>query len=297
MEKLQIGGQAVLEGVMMRGRNHWVVAIRKSNKEIVVEERKINSLSKRFPFLNYFILRGVLVLIETIILAVQALSLSAQEVEEEVEITTKEMVFTISLATVLGGVLFVVLPAWMAKLLEGFVSGPLTLSIIEGLIRIVIFIGYLFAISSMKDIARVFEYHGAEHKVIRAYESGDELSPEATSKYSTLHVSCGTSFLLVVMVLVIFVFALLGSPPLLIRILARLPLIPLVAGVSYEIIKVARKYQDSNFVRFLMIPGLLLQKMTTREPSIDQLEVAIHSLKTLLSLEMSEGTEEVEVLP
>lgn len=298
MARFQIGGQAVLEGVMVRGKSHWVVAVRKPDQRIILEERRLNSLSNRFPFLRFFILRGGLVLIEALTLGVQALAFSVQEAtEEEVQITSKEMAFSVTLAVLLGIGLFIVLPAWLSALVSDYLQSSLAVNLLEGGLRIVIFVAYLLAISRMHDIRRVFQYHGAEHKVIHAYEAGEELTPEAASKYSPLHLACGTSFILIVLVVLILIFAFLGRQPLLMRVLSRLAVVPLVAGLSYEIIRLARNHRDSRFVQALMAPGLMLQKMTTLEPSLDQLEVAIASLGRLLILEGVRDEDEVETLP
>lgn len=298
MSELHIGGQAVIEGVMMRGKTNWVIAVRRPNKEIVVEERKINSLGKRYPILNKFILRGIVAFIEALSLGFQAINFSAKEAMEEEfeeELGLKEMIFVFGMAAVLTIGLFFVAPAYLTGLLDKYISNTIIYNIIEGLIRITIFVCYLFIISRLKDISRVFEYHGAEHKVIHAYESGEELTAESAAKYSTLHVRCGTAFVLIVMVVLIVVFAFFGRPSLLIRIASRLIVIPLVAGFSYEIIKFSSKYENSYFIKIITWPGLMLQKLTTREPSKEQLEVAISSVKRLLELENVKSTEEVEV--
>lgn len=286
MNKRHIGGQAVLEGVMMRGRDHWVLAVRRPDNQIVVKNRRINSLSHRFPFLNYVILRGIIALIDALTIGLQAINISAQEaLEEGEEIGPKETIFIVTLAIILTLGLIVAFPALLAKTLDRYIANTILFNVVEGFFRIGVFVGYLLAISHLKDIRRVFEYHGAEHKVIHAYEADDELTPEATAKHSPLHLRCGTAFLLVVMVTLILVFSLLGRPPLLTRILSRLIVLPLVAGVSYEIIKLASKYENSFAIKILMAPGLWLQRITTRDPSADQLEVAICSIRKLLELE------------
>jgi uncharacterized protein YqhQ len=298
MKKIQIGGQAVLEGVMMRGKTRWVVAVRKQDNRIVVKEKPIRPLAQKFPFLNFFIMRGILALVETLSLGIQAIMLSAEEAleDEDVSISSKEMTFSLILALLLGLGIFVVLPAFAIKLVDKQL-GTIAVSFLEGIIRIALFVAYLAAISRVKDITRFFEYHGAEHKVIHAFEAGEELTPEAVSKYSPLHVRCGTAFLILVFIILVFVFALIGRPPFLWRILWRIILIPLVAGISYEIIKLAGRHQDNVLVKIIMKPGLLLQKLTTREPSTDQLEVAISSLKELLLLEGVEKKEVETALP
>ncbi|MDO8886090.1 DUF1385 domain-containing protein [Candidatus Oleimmundimicrobium sp.] len=293
--KAQVGGQAVLEGVMMRGKENWVLAVRKPSQEIVTEERKINSFSKKYPILKLPLIRGVVGVIEMLVIGTKAISLSAElatEGDEDVEISSKEMTISIFLAFVFGLLIFVVLPSWITVLLKEHLSSGVITSLFEGSLKAIIFLIYLIFISCFKDIRRVFEYHGAEHKTIHAYESGDELTPQAASKYSPLHVGCGTAFMLIALTVLIFIFAFLGRPPLVWRIISHLLLVPLVIGISYELIKLARKYKDSFLVKIVLAPGLWLQKLTTRDPSVDQLEVAIFSLKKLLSLE--DFTEESE---
>jgi len=284
--RAQVGGQAVLEGVMLRGKQNWVVAVRQPNQEIIVKERKINSFMNKFPILKVPLIRGSAAVIEMLVVGMKAISLSAElSTEEDVKISGKEMAVSIVLAMFFGVFLFIILPSWLTLLLDKYLSSAFMVSFFEGILRLAIFLIYIFAISRIKDIRRVFEYHGAEHKVIHAYESKDELTPQAVSKYSTLHVGCGTAFILIALVVLIFVYAFLGRPPLIWRIVSRLLVAPLVIGISYEIIKIARKHKDSPLVCTLLAPGLWLQKMTTKEPSYDQLEVAIFSLKRLLSLE------------
>lgn len=285
--RAQVGGQAVLEGVMMRGKENWVLAVRKPNQEIVTEERKINSLAKKYPILKLPLIRGVMGVIEMLVLGMKAISLSAELAteEEDIEISSKEMAIGICLAFVFGILLFVILPSWITVLFNKYLSNNFMVSLFEGSLKVTIFLIYLAVISSIKDIRRVFEYHGAEHKTIHAYEAEDELTPQAASKYSPLHVGCGTAFILIALTVLIFIFAFLGRPPLIWRIISHLLVAPLVIGISYELIKLARKHKDSSLVKIVLAPGLWLQKMTTREPSNDQLEVAISSLKKLLSIE------------
>lgn len=291
-----IGGQAVLEGVMMRGRDRYVIAVRKPNNEIVVDERPVPSLAKRYPFLRWPIIRGTLAMIEAMVLAVQAISFSAKEsVDEDIEITPREMGLAITLGFVMAIGLFFVFPVWLTKFINGRLLLPtdtiswgqnVTLNLVEGTIRISLFLGYLYLVSRLKDIQRVFQYHGAEHKTIHAYEHGEELITESVAKFGTEHMRCGTSFLLIVMIVSILVFTFLGRPTsILTRIGLRLIVLPLVAGLSYEVIKFAGRHEGSKFVKIIMSPGLFLQRLTTREPSKDQLEVAIYSLKKLLALE------------
>lgn len=283
-EYCQYGGQAVIEGVMMRGPEHLAIAVRKSNQEIILEHREINSITKRFPLLKWPLLRGVVALVESLVIGMKALSFSAnQSLEEgEEELSTKELAFSMGLAFALGILLFVVAPTALTRLVDKFVPDVFLQNLIEGGIRITIFLLYILVISRMKDIQRVFQYHGAEHKVIHAYEAGEKLIVENIQKYSTLHPRCGTSFLLIVMVVSIFMFAFLGKQVLWWRILSRLILMPLVAGISYELIKLSGKYGNRPLVKILIGPGLLLQKLTTREPDDSQVEVAIKALEGVL---------------
>lgn len=283
-EHCQYGGQAVIEGVMMRGPEQLAIAVRKPDQEIILEKREINSVVKRFPFLKWPLLRGVVALAESLVIGMQALSFSANQSleEEEEELTTRELALSMGLALALGILLFVVAPTGLTKLIDRFIPGVLLQNLVEGVIRIVIFLLYILAISRMKDIQRVFQYHGAEHKVIHAYEAGEELTVANIQKYSTLHPRCGTSFLLIVMVVSIFLFAFLGKQVLWWRILSRLLLMPLVAGISYELIKLSGKYGTRPLVKILIWPGLMLQKLTTREPDDSQVEVAVKALEGIL---------------
>jgi uncharacterized protein YqhQ len=292
--KSHIGGQAVIEGVMMRGKRHWVVAVRKPDDQIVLHSRAINSLAGRFPFFNWIVFRGVAALVESLTIGMQALSFSAQQsLEEEEEMSGWQMSLMMALAVALALTLIIVLPSFLARFLDAYFTNSVLFNIVEGLIRIGIFFGYLLAISWAKDVNRLFQYHGAEHKVIHAYEKEGHLSVQAAQKYSPLHLRCGTAFLLIVMVVLVLVFAFLGRPSLELRIFSRLVAVPLIAGISYEIIKLASKYEGLWLVRTVMAPGLWLQRMTTREPSEDQLEVAIGSLQKLLELEGIEDKDDV----
>lgn len=283
MGACQYGGQALIEGVMMRGPGELAIAVRKPDNEIVLEERPINSITQKIPFLKWPFFRGSVMLFESLIIGIQALTFSASQVAEteEEELSTWEMTITIGVALGLGILLFVVTPASIARLLYGLKSVALV-NFLEGMVRISIFLVYVLIISRMKDIQRVFQYHGAEHKVIHAYEAGEELTVANAQKYSTLHPRCGTSFLLIVMVTMIFLFSFLGKPPLLVRIAAKITLLPVVAGISYEIIKLSGRYARSPIMKIIIAPGLWLQKLTTREPDDGQVEVAIRALAAVL---------------
>jgi len=282
--KYQYGGQALIEGVMMRGRKNVAMAVRKSNNDITCKIEKVNSIADKYTFLKWPFFRGTVALIEALIIGIKALTYSANESagNEEEELTKKEIAFTIALALGLGILLFFITPAVLAHLLKKFVSDPFLQNIVEGIIRITIFLLYVAGISVIKDIQRVFQYHGAEHKVIHAYEAGEDLNVENCRKYTTLHPRCGTSFLLIVMVFSILVFSLLGVEIFWWRLLSRVLLLPVIAGISYEFLKYAGNHLDNPVMKILSWPGLMLQKMTTREPDDSQLEVSIRALEKVM---------------
>lgn len=295
MEKKHVGGQAVIEGVMMRAPRSIAIAVRKPNDEIVVKKERLNPLGERYPILKWPILRGVVVLLESLVWGFKALTFSAnaavetpevppnQDVEKKEEIGGFTLALTLIFSIVIGIGLFVVLPAWLSGLIA---KKGLTFNIIDGVIRLALFLAYILAISRIGQIKRVFEYHGAEHKSIYAYEAGEELTVENVEKYSTLHPRCGTAFLLMVMFVSILVFAIFGKPPsLLVRFGTRILFIPLIAGISYELTRFASKKQDIWLMRILIAPGLLMQKLTTKKPTTEQLQVAIKALKEVLSME------------
>ena len=280
-KKPMIGGQAVIEGVMMKGPTRIATAVREPSGNIAVRVEPVHSLGDRFPLLKKPLLRGVIALGEALVYGIRALSFSAQAAGEEgEELSSKEIALTMLAAFGLAVLLFVVLPTYATKFIQSVVSEPYLLNLFEGVLRLTIFFTYVGVISSLSDIRRVFQYHGAEHKTIYAYEAGIPLEIESIRKYSRLHPRCGTNFLLIVMVVSIFMFAFLGWPVLWLRILSRVVLLPLVAGISYEIIRFAGSC-DNPLVAMLMKPGLWLQYMTTREPSDDQIEVAVRALEAV----------------
>lgn len=285
-KKLSVGGQAVIEGVMMRGPGKIAVAVRKPNGEITVDLKDAGSISDRYPILKKPFLRGVVSLVESLGYGMKALSFSAQASGEEEEggerMSSLEMAGTIAVSVGLAVLLFVVLPTGAMKLLQNEGVSPLVLNLCEGLLRLGIFLLYIWGISRQKDIQRVFQYHGAEHKTIYTYEHGLPLRVENVRPFSTLHPRCGTNFLMIVMLISIFIFTFLGWPSLWERILSRILLMPVVAGISYEIIRFAGKHMDKPWVRAAILPGLALQKLTTRQPDDSQIEVAIASLKAVL---------------
>ncbi len=282
-KKPNVGGQAVIEGVMMRGADKVAVAVRQPNGEILVDVNPVNSLRDKYPILKKPLLRGVIALFESLYDGMKALAYSAQvSGEEDEQMTGREMAVTIAVSVALAIGLFIVIPTWSMRFLHSLTGDPLLLNLAEGSLRMVIFLSYIAAISSMKDIQRVFQYHGAEHKTIYTYEAGLPLVVENVRPFSTLHPRCGTNFLMIVMLISMFIFTFLGWPNLLERILSRVVLMPLIAGVSYEIIRFAGAHADNSVVHMAIMPGLLLQKLTTRQPDDSQIEVAIASLKAVL---------------
>jgi uncharacterized protein YqhQ len=284
-----LGGQAVLEGVMMRGVSTWAVAVRKPDGEIEVTSEPVVSWAKRHRLLRLPVVRGVVALAESMKIGFAALAFSAnaqmEGEEEPEEIGGITWGATIALSLILAIVLFFVIPVGLTSLIKDQLGSAVLFWLVEGLVRTGIFIGYLFAISRLEDLRRVFQYHGAEHKTISCFEAGDELTPARAATYSRLHPRCGTSFLLIVMVLAIFVFAPIGLPAWYWLLASRILGIPLIAGLSYEVIKWAGRNRRRPWVRTLMWPGLMLQNLTTREPDHDQLAVAIASLEEVLAVE------------
>ncbi len=279
---LMVGGQAVIEGVMMRGPKLTATAVRDPNGEIQVETKDVHSIAERYPILKKPMLRGSVSLIESLVIGIRSLSYSAKMAgEEDEQMTDKEMAGTIIFALVLASILFIAIPTAAAKLFHGITEDPFFLNLMEGFLRLAIFLGYIWGISRMKDIRRVFQYHGAEHKTIHCYEAGLPLTVENVQKFSRLHPRCGTNFLLIVMLVSIFVFAFLGWPNLAERIASRILLLPVVAGISYEIIRLAGR-SENPIIQTAIKPGLWLQYLTTRPPEDEMVAVAIESLKAVL---------------
>jgi uncharacterized protein YqhQ len=281
-EQRYMGGQAVLEGVMMRGASHWAVSARDLDGNIRTVVREVPGWAERYRKIP--IVRGVMGLGESLGLGYRALTWSAnQQVPEDEQVSEKAMGWAVGVAMVIFSAIFIVLPAIAGNSLKNVFHGSFPL--VEGIVRLTLFILYIFAIGHMRDIKRVFQYHGAEHKSIAAYENGVELTPETAQQFSTAHVRCGTNFLLTVMVVAIIVYSVIPRPSLLFVVGSRVVLIPLIAGLSYEVIRLAARNINRPWVRALMRPGLLLQKLTTREPDLDQLEVAITSLRAVMTAE------------
>jgi uncharacterized protein YqhQ len=289
-----VGGQAVLEGVMMRGPSNWAVAVRKPDGDIAEVHQPIKSPMARHRLWRLPVVRGIIALGESLAIGFRALAISANyqaaadakegEDGEEVstELTRAQLFFAFAIAIGFAILLFKVSPALITNWI-GIEAGWFV--VVEGLIRVTIFIAYLVAISFFPDLRRVFQYHAAEHKAINAYEAGEELEPEKVQRFSQIHPRCGTAFLLWVMVIAIFVFAFFGRPVWYWLIVTRILLLPVIAGLAYELIRFAGKHQSNPVLMTLLAPGLWLQRLTTRDPSLDQIEVSIRALKEVLSLE------------
>ncbi|HEY3192769.1 MAG TPA: DUF1385 domain-containing protein, partial [Solirubrobacterales bacterium] len=283
-----VGGQAVLEGVMMRGVSVWAVAVRKPDGQIELTSEPLVSWARRSRVLRWPVIRGVVALAESLKIGFRALAFSANaqlDPEEQEQIGGLTWGLTIAFSLVLAIGLFFVVPVGATSLIKDWLGSAVLFWLVEGILRTAIFIGYIAAISRLPDLRRVFQYHGAEHKTISCFEAGDELVPSRAKEYSRLHPRCGTSFLLIVMVLAIFVFAPIGLPAWYWLVASRILGIPLIAGLSYEVIKWAGKHRNKRWVRAVMWPGLMLQNLTTREPDEDQLEVAIRALEAVLAVE------------
>jgi uncharacterized protein YqhQ len=280
------GGQAVLEGVMMRGREHWAVAVRRPDQGIHVESHTVRSIGKRFPLLAKPGLRGILALGQALSIGVRALTISAnQSVEEDKKLTRKQMAFSMALAFTLFTAVFIVGPYLGFRLFRRSVPSSVLRNVLEGFLRVGLFVGYLALIGRMKEIRRVFEYHGAEHKTIAAFEHDERLEHEAIDRYSTLHVRCGTNFLFIVMALAILVYSVFPARGLVAGIVLRIVAIPVIAGLSYELLRLGARHTDSLLMRALMAPGLWLQKITTKPPDRGQIEVAVTAFEEVLRAE------------
>jgi uncharacterized protein YqhQ len=297
-----VGGQAVLEGVMMRGVRNWAVAVRQPIEDtaevaaagaaqalgdISVRSFPLNPSARRRRIYRLPVIRGVAALVESLGIGLRALSISAsaQLPGEDEEISGGAWAGTVIVSLVFAIGLFFVVPVSLTSLIKHQLGSSLLFWLVEGLLRTSIFLGYLVLLSRIPDLRRVFEYHGAEHKVISCYEAEDELTPERASLYSRLHPRCGTSFLLIVMILAIFVFAPVGLPAWWILVLTRIVGVPVIAGLSFEVIKWAGRNRSRGWVQTIMYPGLQLQRLTTREPDLDQLAVSIAALEAVLALE------------
>jgi uncharacterized protein YqhQ len=290
-ERFYYGGQAVIEGVMMRGRKAMVTAVRRPNGELSMETRPLGGIysgwMRKTP-----LLRGVLVLIEVMVLGMKTLLYSANVSleEEEAEISGWLVWLLVGVSLAVAVVFFFMAPLFLTKLLSDYITSSLLFALIEGLIRVAIIILYLWAIGLMPDIKRYFAYHGAEHKTVNAYEGGVSLEVEAVKKYSTAHVRCGTSFLFTVVIIAVIVFALVGLTATWMLVLSRIVLLPVIAALAYEVIYFSGRHTNNAVVRVMMAPGRWLQRLTTREPDDTQLEVAIEALKRAVELDQAKET-------
>lgn len=283
------GGQALIEGVMMRGKHTQAMCARLEDGRIVSEVEEFTLLSQRNKFLSLPLVRGVCSMVDSLISGMQAIvwstNVSLAEDEEEEELSSMEIAVTLIISLGLGVLLFFLLPVVIAHFLQPLIPGNFLQNIFEGIVRVGVFLLYLVLITRMKEIRRVFQYHGAEHKTIHCYEAGEELTPENAMKHTRLHPRCGTSFLFIVMVISIFVFALVGVENFAWRLLSRVILLPVIAGVSYEVLRFCGKHMDKAWVRAIAWPGMQLQRLTTAEPDRSMLEVAIHSLQKVRARE------------
>src|SRR5882762_4538613 len=295
-----VGGQAVLEGVMMRGPSNWAVAVRKPDGDIAHVNQPIKSPMARHLIFRLPVIRGVIALGESLAIGFRALAISANyaaaetkegEEGEEVatELTRAQLIFAFAIAIGFAILLFKVSPAPITDWIGIKRTGWFVL--VEGGIRVTLFVLYLSLISLFPDLRRVFQYHAAEHKAINAYEAGEELKPEVVQRFSQIHPRCGTAFLLWVMVIAIFVFAFFGRPVWYWLIATRILLLPVIAGIAYELIRFAGKHRDNRILMSLLAPGMWLQRLTTREPSLDQIEVSIRALREVLDLERNDPLE------
>lgn len=274
-----IGGQAIIEGVMMKGPKHYSVAVRKQNGNIKIKTESLKN--RNFKPFNWPIIRGFINLIDMLIIGLKSLQWSANQLEDsQEEISYKEYAFLLifSLSFAIG--LFIILPLFLTKLLIN--TRGIWFNILDGVLRMIIFILYLLIIGFMKDIKTLFQYHGAEHKTVNCYEAGQELNIQNTKKFTTLHPRCGTSFILIVLILSIALFSLITNESWLIKLAVRIIFIPIIAGLSYEILHYSAKNKENKLLNILIKPGLYLQKLTTKEPNDRQIEVAIEALNAVL---------------
>lgn len=284
------GGQALIEGVMMRGKKIQAMAVRQDNGTIVSDVKPIEPWMDKHPLLRLPFVRGTVNMLESIVVGMDALTWSTNANlvggdEPEEELKPWQIALTMVFSLGLGIALFFILPVFLANLTRPIITGVIAQNILEGFIRIGVFLLYLFLITRMKEIQRVFQYHGAEHKSIHCYEHGVELTPENAARFSCLHPRCGTSFLFLVMIVSIFVFSFVGVENIALRFASRVVLLPVVAGVSYEVLKYCGKHMDKAWVRAIAWPGMQLQRLTTAEPDKDMLEVAIFSLQKVRAAE------------
>jgi len=289
-KKFNYGGQAVIEGVMIRGRKSLVTAIRRPGGDIVTEVRQLPAITtgrlRRIP-----LVRGVVVLIEAMVLGIQSLMFSANVAieQEKEEIPTRALWIMVGAGALLMVALFIAVPLFLTRLINPYLPSSLAFNAVEGAIRLVIFLGYLKLISLMPDIKRVFTYHGAEHKTVNAHEAGVPMEVGAVKSYSTAHVRCGTSFLFLVLIIAIIVFAFVGRQDLWLMIVSRIALIPVIMGLGYEVIYFGARHTKNWLVKIILAPGLFLQALTTGEPDDKQLEVAIAAMNKAIEIDEASG--------
>ncbi len=293
-----IGGQAVMEGVMMRDREYMIVACRHPDGDIRVIEEKLSPLAKKYPFLGWPFLRGVIVFFESMILAVKALNISSEQVleAEGEEVSPIYTFISVVMGLMLGVGLFFLLPTFLIRYLPELfpvlLEYPVVLNLLEGLLRITIFVTYVYLISLWSEIQKVFAYHGAEHKAINCYEAGKDLDMKNAGDFNIKHPRCGTSFLFIVMIISILLFSFFGWPGLWMRFLTRIMLLPVIASLAYEVIRWTA-VSKWKWVKVLSLPGIWMQGITTKEPDAGQVEVALAALKTLLSKSKEEKAGDV----
>ena len=283
---LAFGGQAVMEGVMIRSKDHLVICVRQPNEEIVTKNEELHSLSEKYRFLKLPFLRGILALFETLYSGIKGIYFSANAAfgdDEEESLNPKEIAVVVAVAICLSVLLFSVTPFFLTSLLN--LGGGVLFNVAEGIVRLSFLLGYLAVISLVGDFKRIFQYHGAEHTAINAHEAGVELNVENARKYSRFHARCGTSFLLIVTLISILFFSLMPRADYLTRFSYRIVLIPVISAVSYELLRLSDRYKDSRIMKALVAPGLLLQRFTTRQPDDDMIEVAIKAVKEVESLQ------------
>ena len=281
------GGQAVLEGVMMRGAGHWALAVREPAGGIHVESHAIDSVADRHPIWRRPFLRGIVVLGQSLAIGVRALTIASNHaLDEEEQLSRRQVGVALAVAMIAFVAIFVLGPTTLFAWAEDHVTANgIAVNVAEGVFRVVLFVGYLWLIGRTKDIHRVFEYHGAEHKTIAAYEHDDPLTTERIDRYPKEHVRCGTNFLIIVMVITIFVFTLFGTPGIVWRLVSRVIAIPVIAGLAYEALRLGARFPDSIVMRALMAPGIWLQRITTQEPDASQIDVAVASFREVLRRE------------
>lgn len=299
VRQTSIGGQALIEGVMMRGPKDVAIVVRRPDQGLEVKTEKVEGIVSKYKLDKIPLVRGAVALIDSMVLGIKSLTYSAEIAEEEWEDEEPDkfgrfmekifkdkandvfLYFSVFIALMVSVLIFFILPTFATSFLRRYTDKNIVLNLSEGLLRMIMFLVYIIGISKMADIQRVFQYHGAEHKSIYCYEHGEELTVENARKYTTLHPRCGTNFLFIVMFVSIIMFSMIGWPNPWIRVVTRLALLPVVAGISYEIIKIAGK-SNSPIMKMVSYPGLMLQKLTTLEPDDGQLEVALEALKTVI---------------